>query len=199
MWGLVGKLRGATGTHPVALDSTGAMFVSMSGKYREATEAGRVYVAANQAAVAVTAAMATTYTGLCLYNPVGSGKNFSLLGFSYALTVALPTAITAVGLMTGAGAAAATAVITARNRLSGGPASVAYVDDAVAFTAAPVLEQVFATYPTGALTTGNEGGNHFIDLNGSLIITPGYHVSAYSFAANTACFIFSFLWEEYTP
>ena len=41
--------------------------------------------------------------------------------------------------------------------------------------------------------------NNWVDLEGSLIITPGYHVSVFHTKGNTSGFIHSFLWEEYTP
>ena len=176
----------------------GAQIVEATGKYREATEAGRVYAAANQAVVNITAGLAATYTGLALVNPVGSGKNFAILGIGIAAEIAVPTANCVMGIMTGGGVGAATEIIIPRNRLSGGPASVAYVDSAVVFTEAPVLEELFGSFHTGAVTTGLQDGMH-IDLEGSIIVTPGYHVSPYASAINNATFQFSWLWEEYTP
>jgi hypothetical protein len=46
-------------------------------RYYEQTYRGAMFSAANQSAQAVSVALATTYTGLCLYNPVNSGKNLS--------------------------------------------------------------------------------------------------------------------------
>lgn len=39
---------------------------------------GAVFRVSNQAAAAITAALATTYTGLCLSNPAGSGVNLAV-------------------------------------------------------------------------------------------------------------------------
>jgi len=183
---------------PVLVEDTGAMVMSQGGKYRAATEAGRVYAVANQAVVTNTAGLAATYTGLALCNPTGSGKNLAILGFGVVAEIAVPTAVCVMGIMTGGGVGAATAVIPARNRLTGGAASVAYVDSAVIFTEAPVLEQVFCSFHTGAATTGLQDGL-YVDMDGSLIITPGYHVSPYASAVNAVTFQFSWLWEEYTP
>lgn len=195
---MYGKTKAGLGL-PVLVDSSGALISGGSGKYAEATKAGRIFVVANQGAVTTTAALAVTYTGLAVCNPAGSGKNFCMLGFGFAQTVAVPTAASTIGIMTGGGVGAATKVIVARNRLSGGPASVANVDDAVVFTEAPVLEQVFAIVAPGALTVAVTPPITWIDLDGSLIVTPGYHCSAYNLAANATCLIFSFMWEEYTP
>jgi hypothetical protein len=58
-----------------------------------------------------------------------------------------------------------------------------------------VLEQVFHTFHTGAVTTAVKSGRYVV-LDGSLIITPGYHVAAYLSAINAVTFQCSFLWEE---
>ena len=194
---MYGKDSDGTG-RPVLVEDTGALIMSQGGKYRAATEAGRVFAVANQAVVTNTAGLAATNTGLALCNPTGSGKNFAILGFGVIAEIAVPTAICVMGIMTGGGVAAATKVIVARNRLSGGPASVANVDSAVIFTEAPVLEQVFCSMHTGAATTGLQDGI-YVDMDGSLIVTPGYHVSPYASAVNAVTFQFSWLWEEYTP
>ncbi|MBW2632343.1 MAG: hypothetical protein JRC90_11430, partial [Deltaproteobacteria bacterium] len=162
---MYGKDTDGTG-RPVLVEDTGAVIMSQGGKYRAATEAGRVYSVANQAVVNVTAGMAATYTGLALCNPVGSGKNFAILGLGIAALIAVPTANCMMGVMTGGGVGAATAIIVPKNRLLGGAASVAYVDSAVVFTEAPVLDQLFGSFHTGAVTTGLVDGMYF-DLEGS--------------------------------
>jgi hypothetical protein len=200
--GKVGIQSLANGTSaPIRLNTEGAVVVSQAhGKYYEAVKAGRVYVAANQAAVAVTAAMATTYTGLVLFNPSASGKDFVMLGCGYTTGIAVPTA-TAIGLMTGTVITAATmdaaAAITPRNRLVGSTSiSSAIVDNACTLNGTPVLEQVFSHAWTEATTAGSVGSNNWQDLDGSMIVQPGSYVAFYSYAANTAAFVFSFMWEE---
>ena len=194
---MYGKTAAGVGK-PVLVDSNGELIVSQGGKYRVATEAGRVYSVANQAVVNITAGLAATYTGLALCNPVGSGKNFAILGIGIAAVIAVPTANCVFGIMSGGGVSAATAVIVPKNRLLGGAASVAHVDSAVVFTEAPVLDQLFGAWHTGAVTTGLTPG-FSVDLEGSIIVPPGYHVSPYASAINNATFMFSWLWEEYTP
>jgi len=192
---MYGKTKAGVGL-PVLVDSSGKVITAKGGKYTEATLAGRMFAVANQAVVTNTAGLAATYTGLALCNPVGSGKNFIIHEIACVNEIALPTAVCVFGVMTGAGIAAATAVIIPRNRLSGGPASVAYVDSAVVFTEAPVLEQVFGLFQTGAVTTGISNPPFVANLDGSLIITPGYHVSPYLSAINAGTFQMSILWEE---
>ncbi len=195
--GRVGLISAAAGTvNPLRTNEEGALIVqSGGGKYYEAAKNGRLYVACNQTAVALTAALATTYTGLVLVNPTTSAKNLVMVGFGYATTVATPTA-TAIGIMTGVNAGDAAAAITPRNRKIGGPASVAIADNGCTLVGTPVLEQVFGVAWTEATTAGTIGPKGWIDLDGSLIVTPGSYVAVYSAAANTAAFLCSFLWEE---
>ena len=197
---MYGKTKAGVGL-PVLVDSSGKLItISGSPQHEADVLEGCVFAASNQAAVALTAAMATTYTGLVLFNPSTSTKNFVLLGCGYALTVATPTA-TAIGLMTGTVVTAATmdaaAAITPRNRLVGSTLpSVAIVDNGCTLNGTPVLEQVFGHSWTEATTAGSTGPSNWVDLNGSMIVQPGSYVAFYSFAANTAAFILSFLWKE---
>ena len=201
--GRVGAITGASASvNALRQHTDGSLVVrGSSAKYADAVAAGRVYVGANQAAVALTAAMATTYTGLVLFNPATSGKNYILLRFGYAFTVACPTAATVIGLMTGTVVTAATmdaaSAITPRNRLVGtANGSAAILDNACTLNGTPVLEEVYSQVGTGATTVPLVAQPNVIDLDGSMIIKPSSYVALYSFAANTACGIFSFMWEE---
>jgi len=197
MYGKAGRVSLASGqSAPLRIGTEGGLVLDFHGKYYEAVKAGRVFVAANQAAVAVTAAMNTTYTGLVLFNPATSGKDAVLLRFGYALTIAAPTAATVIGLMTGLNAGDAATAITPRNRYVGGAGSSMIIDNGCTLTGTPVLEQVFGQVGTLATSGTQDGPVTELDLDGSLIVPPGYYVAVYSFAANTACGIFSFMWEE---
>jgi len=185
-----------SGSHALRINKEGSLVVAQSaGKYVEAVREGRVFVAANQAAVALTAALATTYTGLVLVNPSNSGKDVVMLRFGYSFSVAVPTA-TVIGLMTGEGTSGIASAITPRNRLMGGGPSSMIVDNGATLPGTPVLEQVFGQGHTLATTGTAAGPITDIDLDGSLIVTPGSFVAVYSFAACTASFIGSFMWEE---
>ena len=166
----------------------------LHGRKYEQTLRGYRFGVSNQAAVATTAGLATTFTGLAVANPAGSGRNLVIERFSYANTVAVPTAC-AIGLMTGAGAAAG--ALVPRNRLTGtaSPATVATAS-AGATIATPVLEQIFSTHGTIATTGQGNGAPMVVDLEGSLIIPPGFFVASFTSAATTAAFIFSLEWEE---
>ena len=173
---------------------------NLGSKYEADVLLGRVFSASNQAAVAITAALATTYTGLCLYNPATSGKNAILLGFGYSSTIAVPTA-TSIGIMSAAVVTTATmtaaAVITAKNRLIGSTvASSMLIDDDCTLNGTPTLDFSFSTAFAEAVTAGTIGPNTWIDLNGNTVLKPGSYVAAYSATANSAAFRFSFLWKE---
>lgn len=181
--------------YALRLDNTGGMVTGLAhGEMYESTYRESVFVVANQAAVATTAAMATTWTGLLVGNPTTSTKNLVMRGFGYANTVAVPTA-TVIGLMTGTGATC-TASLTPRNRKVGASgSSIAVANAGQTLPGTPVLEQVFSAAGTVA-TTGQGSGVQWVLLDGSMILTPGAFVATYSFAANTAAWLFSFLWEE---
>jgi len=200
--GRVGAITGAAASvNALRMHTDGALVTRTSAaKYTDAVLAGRVYVGCNQAAVALTAAMATTYTGLVLFNPATSGKNYILLRFGYSFTVAVPTA-TVIGLMTGTVVTAVTmdaaSAVTPRNRFVGAAnGSAAILDNACTLNGTPVLEQVFGQGHTVATTAAAVGSVTDIDLDGSMIIKPSSYVAVYSFAANSASAICSFMWEE---
>jgi len=98
----VGPVFGGTGTAPpLTAGITGAQRVTDAhGKNFEAVRQGNVYVATNVAAQAISVALATTYTGLCISNPLGNTKNLSIISAAYALTVA-PAAIASLHLLAG--------------------------------------------------------------------------------------------------
>lgn len=197
MYGKVGRTSLSDGTAaPLRLGTEAGLVLDSHGKYYEAVKAGRVFTAANQAAVAVTAALATTYTGLVVENPATSGKDLVMLEFGWGLSVVLPTALTIFGLMVGLDAGDAAAAIIPKNMYLGGAASVATVDNGCTLTGTPVLARVFGNAAKGADTVTVLDGVSCVDLNGSLIVPPGYYVAVYSFAANTAAAIFHLMWEE---
>lgn len=193
--GRVGLISSSSGSiNPLRTTIDGSLVTqSGGGKYAEAAYNGQLFHVCNQAAVAITAALATTYTGLVLGNAAGTEKNLILLGCGYATTVAVPTA-TAIGLMGGT-MTAVTGTLTPQNCKIGGAASSAWVEDSTTI-GTPVLYRAFATAWTEATTAGTLSQPNWIDLNGSIIITPGSFVAFYSTAANSAAFLLSFLWQE---
>ena len=192
-----GRITSADGSvNPQVSNPEGSTIVVQGGgKYAEDVRAGNVFVACNQVAVATTAALATTYTGLVLGNPSTSGLNAEMLQVKWGLSVA-GSDDGCVGIMTGSGTSGIVTSVTPRNRLTGGTGSAMLVDAGATLPAAPVLEQIIGEYGTGATNLFTGRGPHFADLEGSLIVTPGNYVAFYTTTATTAAFIMGFMWKE---
>ena len=159
-------------------------------------DSSRVFCVANQAAVATTAALATTWTGLLVGNPLHSGKLCNILEFGFALSLAGSKA-GAIGLMTGsAKVTAITASLTPRPALvNGGTSSM--LATAGQTIATPVLERVVGSYGTQATSSWPLlNGITYRPIPGTLVLTPGSCVATYNTLDTTAAFVFHFVWEE---
>lgn len=181
------------GRNPQRLSNLGASVVTpLHGKHYEQVYNGRYFSLSNQAAVTTTAALATTFTGLAVANPAGSGYNLVINRFSCAQFAV--GAAGAIGLMTGSGAAAGS--LTPRNRKTGSSIASVATGSAGATIATPVLEGVYGTL--GSLATTGYGLQMAVDadLDGSLIIPPGFFVASYTTVVTTTALIFSLEWEE---
>ena len=191
MYGKVGNQALASGASgPLRLDQYGALVTNVG--LAEAALAGRLFGVSNQAAVATTAALATTWTGLCISNPSTSGKNMIMRQFGFSQTVA-GSADGAIGLLTCTIAAPASAV-TIQNQKVGGATSSMLADDGATLVG-PVLQRVFGSIGTLAVTGyGTETIPPF-DING-LVVPPGYTIGSYTTKATTASLVFYFVWEE---
>ena len=167
----------------------------LHGRYYEAAYRRSLFVIANQAAVATTEALTTTWTGLLVGNPTtNTANNLVLLGFGYAQTV-VASAATTIGIMTGTGATV-TASLTPRNCYVGGASTNALSNAGQTLPGTPVLERVFASVGTLATTGYGTQPMSYFPLDGSLILPAGAFVANYSTAANTAAWLFFFLFEE---
>lgn len=164
----------------------------------EAAVRGQIFSGSNTAAVTTSAGFATTHTGLCLSNPIGSGKNLVLMRVKYGGTVAQAAAL-ALGLQTGYHAATNvvhTTPVVPLSNFVGNSAGVGLLDAAATLPIAPTRLILLDTLLTGAITTGVIGGNQY-DFNGTLVIPPGGFVATYTSAASTATSLFfGFTWEE---
>lgn len=190
---MYGKDRDGTG-RAILTDGDGVL-LTPAGRYADAALEGRLFCVSNQAAVATTAALATTWTGLGIANPTGSGKLIIVHEFSWGLSVVGPDE-GVLGLMTATDTGFASA-IAARCTRNAYATSIAYCDDGATIST-PVLEKVVSTYGTGAITTWQGAGPQVCKLEGSIILAPGRSVLTYTTTATTAAFVFSFMWEEVT-
>ncbi len=183
---MYGKTKSGVGLS-VVTDTDGILFSKPVGSpFYE--NRGNIYVAANQTGCVWTVGLATTYTGLCLSNPLGSGKNLSILGVSHQEVVA-PTGIAAVYL---AGLYHATAVThsvpSTIMRASIGPtpaASVAKADTGATLPAAPqILLNLTAGHTSGALSTA--ACPAYIPINGLITVGPGGFIIIANFTIGVA-------------
>lgn len=194
--GVVGQQTLADGSKAVPrLGNNGELIIgNLHGRYYEQVKRGNVFGASNQAAQAVSVALATTYTGLCLSNPLGSGKNLVLLSAGYALSVA-PVAIASIHLIGGSSPSTDvvhTAAVTPKNMLLGNTNSPAAKADSQATIPTPVyLMSLMGGFTAGALP---DSPNALFDIAGQLIIGPGGFVAIGALTAVTG--FGSFTWEE---
>lgn len=159
-------------------------------KYEQAYRASLFHVA-NQAAVTTTAGLATTWTGLAISNPAGSGVNAVLRTFQCAQFAV--GAASAIGIMSGTGAAAGSLVPRSANiSLATGRVTAS----AGATIATPVLDYIFGN--VGSLATTGYGltPGLVVDLQGSLIIPPGNFAASFTSVVTTSSLLFGFEWEE---
>lgn len=168
---------------------------NLHGRFTEQALNGNVYMGANQAAVATTAGLATTWTGLSLTNPSTSTVNIAILKFGWGQLIAQPTAATVLGLMTSDTTGLASAV-TGYNGFNGVGATSNAVLDNGGTIATPVLQMIVGYVGTGALTVQMATKGE-ADIEGAIILPPGRSVLTYTQAASAASqWMFSFVWEE---
>lgn len=206
------KFSGATG--PGQLDQQSALWSTQRhGKYYSsvygtpaiaspatAAKAGATFRCSNQTAATISAALATTYTGLCISNPAASGANLAIKRVSAVLTTA-PGADFAFGLITGFLAAGITVHTTPLdadivNNFIGAaaPVSVAHVDAACTLVGTPLWTEWMGS--NTAATTNNVWFS--VDLDESIIIPPGGYL-AIGGSKTGGGFLGSFAWEELAP
>ncbi len=187
----------------VYLDPQQAQVVQqLHGKLSEVNRLGKLFYGSNGETPSVTTvALATTYTGLALYNPAGSGKVLYVERVGYSFLVAFPAAAT-IGLMVGwsaAGIATASAaaspgapcLIGANNGAGVGCCALS-----ATLVGTPTLHSVFGAGLTGAITTVPQKMT-YVDMDGSLILQPGAYAAIYtSTVSGAASLCGSFLWSE---
>jgi hypothetical protein len=180
---------------PSLVDTAGrALTVPCGGKYADAAINGRLFYAANQTPVATSTTLNTTFTGLGLANPTGSGKIIVVHEFGWSIVKpAGDESVLALGTTTWTTNWAQ--AITAQCCRYGYATSIAYVDDGATIVA-PVLVKIIATIGTNLVTDLTQN-NCVVDLGGSIVLAPGRAVVTDTTTASGAATIqFSFLWEE---
>jgi hypothetical protein len=181
---------------PVLVDNTGKLVTKPGGgKLADAALAGRLFMAANQAAVTTCTTLHNTFTGLAIVNPSTSGKLYIFHEFSYAFDDS-PAGDSNLSLVVGPAHSGFAADITVRCARWGYATSVAIADAAATITgAAGVLVKHIATIGTN-ITTDLLTPNGVVDLGGSIVIPPGYALYTDTTLATGVCAFFGFVWEE---
>ena len=183
-------------SRPVLLDSKRRLVNTPSGgKYAEAALNGRLFSSANINMVATSTTLNTTFVGLGLCNPTGSGKNIIVHEFGFAIIVE-PAAAAVIALATTDDTGFANdANAPIRCARDGYATSVCYTDEGATITA-PVIVKVISQIGV-VPTTGMLNLNQVIDLGGSIILVPGRAiVTDTTTVMGASAAQFSFMWEE---
>jgi len=190
----IGPTSGGSGTAaPFRGDGTGAQAVTDAhGRYAEAARRGSLFYAASQAAQAISVALATAYTGLCLSNPAGSKVNLELLSVGLALSVA-PAAIAPIGLIGGQSTTAVvhTTPLLPASTLLGTPRGVGLADSVATIPTPLWLQLLMGGFTAAALPSTSPAD---VDIAGKWIIPPGGFIAIGALTAVTG--LWSALWEE---
>lgn len=195
----------AGSTPAIRQGQLGDVIVSeLHGRYYETAYRRNMYTAVLNSGTTTSAGLATTFTGLLLYNPQNSTVNVVVNKVGYSFLVAFGAA-SAIGVMTGVSPTnpgTATTNTTVRANYVGLPngsgQAIAYSTATLTATGAtPVLHSVFGSGLTGAITTVPFVPGLFNDYEGSIILPPGTYIATYtSTASGTSGLLASFQYEE---
>lgn len=166
-------------------------------RYYETTYRGQGFFAATQAVATTTVGLATTYTGLCLSNPIGSRVNLVLNKCSLMQSVIQSTQVEAYALATGfsptTNVTHTTPLVTHPTLVGSTAVSIGLADISATLPVAPFYTSFITN--TASATTDSPVG--VVDLEGSIILMPGAYAAWVTPAqASVAGLWFSFQWEE---
>ena len=189
-------------TPPVRQGQLGDVIVSeLHGRYYETAYRRNMYTATLTAGTTTSAALSTTFTGLLLLNPNNSQVNVVInkVGLSFLVAFA---AASAIGLQVGNQSTAALSGLTTTNTVvrpnfvgAGTGTALTY---SAATTTGPVLQTIFGSGLTGAITTTPAVYSYF-DLEGSLVLPPGAWVGTYTSTASGASSMLASIQYEEVP
>lgn len=193
---LTGPARYASGAQaqPRGGNDGDTIVTELHARYAEQMMRGNSFSAANPAAQAVSVALATTYTGLVLYNPVNSGVLLVPTKVKFALSVA-PAGIATIGLLAGflatGGVTAQTTKLTVQsNQIGGSKAASGIALSAATITTPTWLQQLYDGFTAAALPAPTLP----VDLEGLYGILPGGFIGVGALTAVTG--LGSIAWEE---
>ncbi len=172
---------------------------SVHGSMFEASRNGTLFFAASQAAVTTSVALTTTYTGLCLYNPVGNNRDLIIRAINFKLTAA-PAAISGLGIM---GGYISTGGVTAHTtplvygtaiwpcNLGSTAVPTALVDSAATLVAPKFMWPLSGGFTAATLYPDTAA---FIDSQGCWVAQPGAYFALFTLTASVG--YGSIIWEE---
>ncbi len=171
----------------------------MAGRYEEASYRQAAFIAANGGIQLITntTTTPTTYTGLIVGNPAGSGKNLSLLEITFAMGFPPSVAcVYALAYTPYVAPAQGTAIGPVPTLISSGSTSVAKVGNSVTLSSGPLpVRPILSIVAASSITPG------FVkdDVGGALIVPPGQAICIVAIGASSAATtggMTSFTWEE---
>lgn len=185
---------------PVRGGQMGDVIVSeLHGRYYETNYRKNLYAA--YAAAQTLAAAGTAMTGLQLYNPTNSGVNLVISKVNVGVIVTSAT-MTGVAVGAGIGQPAAPTSQTAATQSSTLQIGASNKSNGLAVNAGTFVNAPIPLFGilhnTAAIGTTGEDDSGLVDLEGSLIITPGnYFAFIATGAASAASAVnLSVIWEE---
>lgn len=166
--------------------------------YSEATKRNRSFSASIQSVATTTVGLATTYTGLCISNPITSTIDMHLIKASVMQSVIQATQVEAYAIAVGFNATTNvthTAALTVINNLIGSTTpGQGKADTSATLPTAPT----YHTFMQNTASATVNGPGSVIELNGSIILPPGAYACFVTPAqASVAGMWFSFSWLEF--
>ena len=180
---------------PLRLGHTGEGIVQeLHGRYVETLQRGGLFTATNQAAQAVSAALATAYTGLLGYNPPNSGVLIAINKLKFSLSAA-PAAVAPLGLIAGYAATGGVTAGTTAALINSNVVGSTKKSSALAYSAATIATPVWlADLLDGFTAAAFPAPTPIIDLEGAYGILPGGFIGIGALTAVTG--LGSISWEE---
>lgn len=203
-YGRVGPAVNSDGTQaPVRLDRTGSIIAQNArGWWHEAVSRGNVYVASVAVAGVAPGTALSSTAAMVLWNPLGSGKDLSILqvGLGYVSgQLGAGSMVHAMVASQGATQPTATAltIVNARLNSPSGGAGRAFVS-ATTMAATPTLIKPSFLTGAGTITTAAFPQLCYEEVAGSIIVPPGvaYVYEGIMAAGSSPLVIPYIVWEE---
>ncbi|GAF93548.1 unnamed protein product [marine sediment metagenome] len=178
---------------PIATDKMGVLLTRSV--LMDAAMDGRLFSAASQDNVTTTVAMSTTWTGLGIYNPAASGKDLVFHEFGWHQEIVMLTAAGGFGLFAATSTDAAVGVAV-QGAKYGQVGSVAIAEEACTIADPILVRSGLGSHMTGGINTIPSVGMNIVNIDGAIVIPPGYGLFSYTFVVATLNILFHFVWEE---